>query len=138
MGRRAKTKKAGAVKPFQPFCEERAGLAGGSRWGAKRLERNEHVAGALDRLGYAALLLGGQMGVFAGEDLAGVGDVTVHQLGLGEGELLGSKTALRGGGFGGAHFEKGRDQNRRHAVLSTCIPAPARTAIAGSAREGRT
>ncbi len=66
---------------------------------------DQHVTRALDGLGDAALLLGGEMRVFTRENLACICDVAVHQLGLGKWELLGSQTAL-GGGFGGAHLLK--------------------------------
>jgi len=69
------------------------------------LECQQGVARLFDRAGDGALLLGGEVRVFAREDFAGVGDVAVHQLGRGEGELLGRETLLLGGlrFFGGAH-----------------------------------
>lgn len=85
-------------------------------------ESHQHVPGALDGLGDAALLFCGQMGVFAGENLAGVCNVAIHQLGLGEGELFRCKTALSCGSFCGAHFEKGENRNRLGLRLSICIP----------------
>ncbi len=45
------------------------------------------------------------MGVFPWKDLAGVSDITAHQLGLSEREFLGGEAAL-GGGFGRAHLMK--------------------------------
>lgn len=62
----------------------------------------QHGPAALDRLGDAALLLGGEMGVFPGKDLSGIGDIPNHQLGLGERERLGSE-GLGCGGLGDAH-----------------------------------
>lgn len=78
---------APAIKDF-----DNAGLLG-----------EQHGAATLDRRRDAALLFGGEVGVFARQNLARVGNVADHQLGLGERESLGGE-GLVGVGFGGAHF----------------------------------
>ena len=69
--------------------------------------REEVVAGVLDRLVDGALVAGGQVGVPAGENLAGVGDKIAEGLRRGEGQLVGREGA-RCGGFGRAHGWEGR------------------------------
>jgi len=59
----------------------------------KRLGRDslhgEHATGALNRLGHMALLGGGEAGQLAGQNLAGLRDITGEGLGLGEIEVEG-------------------------------------------------
>ena len=54
----------------------------------------QQVAGPLDRLGDAALLLGGEAGILARENLPGVGRILLKRLRRGEGNLLRSEAAL--------------------------------------------
>jgi len=72
-------------------------------------EGQQGVPGLLDRAGHRALLLGRKTGVFTGQNLAGVGDVTVHQLWVGEREILRRKTLLLF--FGSAHDVIGREED---------------------------
>lgn len=64
----------------------------------------EHVAGLLQRAGDGALLLGGEPGVLAREDFAGVSDIAAHHLRGCERDLLRSQGLLLRG-FGRAHVE---------------------------------
>ena len=61
----------------------------------------QHVTRALDLRGDLALLLGGEAGVLARQDLAGVRDKAAHQLGARERNFLGLEGL--GLGFGRAH-----------------------------------
>ena len=69
------------------------------------LQHRQQIARALDLGGHLALLLGGEAGVFAGEDLAGVRDEAAHQLRAGVRDLF----RLQGLGlrFGRAHGGNG-------------------------------
>jgi hypothetical protein len=71
-----------------------------------RLEGEQVITGLFDGLRNGALLLGGQVGVFARKDLTGVGNEVAHGLGRGERNVLRVDGLL--GGFGRAHLKKGR------------------------------
>jgi hypothetical protein len=89
---------------------------------ASRLLGEQHVAGLLDRLRHAALLLGGETGVLARQNLAGVGHVAAHQGGIGERKFLRREAALGGGGFGRAHLKKRWRTNHRPSPCQPTIP----------------
>src|SRR5580692_4761002 len=79
------------------------------------LRRKQHVPRLLQRAGDAALVLGAKAGVLAGENLAGVGDPTAHQRGLGKGDLR-RRRALRlllGRGGARSGHEKGGTEGKR-------------------------
>ena len=72
--------------------------------GGEGLLREEQVAGPLERAGDGALVFGGEVGVFARQDLAGVGHEMAHHLGRREGNFGGREGLL--GGCGGAHGDR--------------------------------
>lgn len=71
----------------------------------------QHVARVLQRARNGALMLRGKMGVFARQDLAGVGHEMAHDFRRSERDL-GRGEGLRGG-FGGAHGFKWKGEGRR-------------------------
>ena len=63
-----------------------------SSWG--RLLHRQHIASAFDRLVDLALLLGRQTSHFARKDLACLGDITAHDMSMGEVQLLWSEASV--------------------------------------------
>ena len=88
-----------------------------------RLLGEQQIARVLDRLRDGALLAGGKAGVFAGEDLASVSDVTAHQLRSGERKVLGREAVFCFCGFGrAAHKSRvGQEAMRSEACQQVCL-----------------
>jgi len=73
---------------------------------AGKLFHQQHLAGALDRQGHAALVMSGQARVFAGQNPPLVRHKLTEQIGVLEIERIGGEVNFRlgpgGAGFGGA------------------------------------
>ena len=89
---------------------------------AGRLLGEQQIARVLDRCRDGALLAGGEPGVLTRKDLAGVGDVTAHQLRSGERKVLRRKAVLGGFWRGrAAHKSRvGHEAMRPRACQQVC------------------
>jgi len=85
-----------------------------------RLLGEQEIARVFDRLGNGALLAGGEAGILARKDLAGVSDVAAHQLRSGERKVLGRQAVLSGFGRGrAAHKKVSWGESHANRCLST-------------------